>query len=99
MLVEAAQVTGARDYGGLAEAVFGPWGSFAVDLSLLLLCYGCLCSYLVAIGGLASALLQAWTSVDSALTSEVFLTLMAATLLLPICLARHYGRALILNLR
>lgn len=34
---------------------------------------------------------QAWSKYSTFYASEVFITLMAGVLLLPICLARHYG--------
>jgi amino acid permease len=50
-------------------------------------CYGCLCSYVVAIGGLSSNLLGAWTGGDGGVyTSQAALSLAVGVLLLPFCL-------------
>ena len=34
-LAEAAHLTGTSDYAALAASVFGPWGSFWADASLV----------------------------------------------------------------
>ena len=53
--------------------------------------YGCLCSYVVAVGGLVSGLIEDWSDSDAFWTSEIFICLVTGVLLLPLCLAKHYG--------
>lgn len=98
LLTAAGVKTNIPEYGRLAKYALGAKGEIAIDVSIIVGCFGSLLGYILVVGSTLSQLLISW-GCNSIACDLYFTTLLAVGIfVLPICLFRHFGHLAFLSL-
>jgi len=73
----------------VAKTAFGSKGIILTDASLVLACFGALCSYLVVIADMLVPLLAHWTHQEQEMIDRTIILSLATVLLMPLAAMRY----------
>lgn len=92
LLVSCASLSGLHrraTYREVARHAFGTGGVITTDISLILACFGALCSYLVIIADMIAPLIAYWSNKDELEVNRTTIVGIAACLLFPLATLRY----------
>ena len=88
MIVDCGMKVQKYDFEELAEYVLGPYGYYAVLISMFLFAYGGQTAYLVVIGDTVPKVAGLISSNEDLIDRNVVVVIVAVCIILPICLMR-----------